>query len=114
MQAHATVSLKKIFGFLQKSSRKFRQNIPMRYILSFFLILVSITSSAQLTKKAKDSLPPIHIKTVPPNYYTTKLGFVCKHELKFQQALGINLFFRLGTKEYVDYLEQKPNTGKKF
>jgi hypothetical protein len=51
------------------------------------------------------------IKIIPSNYYTQHIGVFCKKELKLQKQTGLNLFFRLGSKNYVDYLERKPNTG---
>jgi hypothetical protein len=48
--------------------------------------------------------------TVLPNgYYTQHLGFICKKEQQLQKALALPLYFRLGSKAYVDYLEQKPH-----
>ena len=51
------------------------------------------------------------IKIIPSNYYTQHIGVFCKKELQLQKRTGLNLFFRLGSKEYVDYLERKLNTG---
>jgi hypothetical protein len=61
----------------------------------------------------KDTLTPINIKTVPGNYYTQQLSFFCTKEVQIQKTTGLNLFFRLGNKEYVDYLERKPNAIKR-
>jgi hypothetical protein len=51
------------------------------------------------------------IKIIPSNYYTQHIGVFCKKELQLQKRTGLNLFFRLGSKDYVDYLERKPNSG---
>lgn len=46
---------------------------------------------------------------LPQNYYTKHLGFFCKQELQLQKRTNLNVYVRLGSKEYVDYLERKPN-----
>ncbi|GAA4343271.1 hypothetical protein GCM10023184_43510 [Flaviaesturariibacter amylovorans] len=57
----------------------------------------------------RDSFPIYLKKTVPPDRAVRGLSFFCRTEFRFQQATGKSLFIRLGSKEYVDYLEQKPN-----
>ena len=37
---------------------------------------------------------------------------MCKKEDQLQKATGLDLFIRLGSKNYVDYLEKKPNAVK--
>ncbi|OIR12747.1 hypothetical protein GALL_58140 [mine drainage metagenome] len=56
-------------------------------------------------------LYPLHI--LPNNYYFNNIGFFCKKEILFEKATKIPLRFRLGSIEYTDYLEQKPNAIKK-
>jgi hypothetical protein len=48
-------------------------------------------------------LMPIYIKT---------LGIICKAEYKFETVTLIPLRFRLGSLDYTNYLEQKPNAVK--
>jgi hypothetical protein len=49
------------------------------------------------------------IKIIPSNYYAQHIGVFCKKELQLQKRTGLNLYIRLGSKDYVDYLERKPN-----
>jgi len=80
----------------------------------FLLMIVAIPAHAQ---QWKDSLPSRMsvsktLPVVPPNYYAQHLGFFCKQELQLQKRTNVNVFFRLGSKDYVDYLERKPNARK--
>lgn len=50
---------------------------------------------------------PCHVLTA--DFYTRNFGFFCKKELQFERATRIPLRFRLGSLQYNDYLEQKPN-----
>jgi hypothetical protein len=80
-------------------------------------ILLGVSEDAHSQKTnvvAHDTLSPISIKTIPAQYYVQTLGFFCQKERLLQQKTGLNIFFRLGNKEYVDYLEQKPNAQYKF
>lgn len=74
-----------------------------------FLLLNSLESASQLTSRPKtDSLPPrFSLAVLPQNFYNQHLGFFCKKEAQFQKKTAVNLFFRLGTKEYVDWKEGK-------
>jgi hypothetical protein len=44
---------------------------------------------------------------VYPMFYCNNLGFVCKQEIKFQKIIKLPFVFRLGSVQYVDYLEGK-------
>ena len=76
------------------------------------LLFFCLDCGAQPGKARPDSIAPISIKTVPPDYYSRRLPFFCRAELSLQKAAGRPFFLRLGSKEYVDYLEQKPSAKR--
>ena len=51
---------------------------------------------------------------VAKDFSTTQLGIVCKKELQFEKKTSIPLRLRLGSLDYTNYLEQKPNSLKPF
>jgi hypothetical protein len=75
----------------------------------FFLLLNSLKAASQLNSRPRtDSLPPrFSLAVLPQNFYNQHLGFFCKKEAVFQRRTSLNLFFRLGTKEYADRMEGK-------
>ena len=54
------------------------------------------------------------LRLLPQNFYNQHLGFFCRQEDLIQKKTGLPLYFRLGSKNYVDYLERKPNAVKGF
>jgi hypothetical protein len=56
-------------------------------------------------------LNPLTHSVIAADFYTCNFGFFCKKELQFEKATKIPLRFRLGSLQYNDYLEGKPNTG---
>ena len=64
-----------------------------------------------LTARPVIKLNPLSCSIINADFYTRNFGFFCKKELQFEKATKIPLRFRLGTLQYNDYLEGKPNTG---
>ena len=88
-------------------------------VLCFIVIILSQNYSvkAQKSMPVKDSTNLMLYKPysiIPKNFYNHNLGFFCEKEFKIQKATGVNLFFRLGSKDIVDFLEQKPNAVKRY
>jgi hypothetical protein len=50
------------------------------------------------------------ISPVTKDFYSQHLSFFCRKELQIEKATSIPLRFRLGSLQYTDYLEQKPNS----
>lgn len=45
------------------------------------------------------------------SFYPASLGIICKTELKLDKITPLPFRFRLGSLEYVNWLERKPNTA---
>jgi len=82
-------------------------------ILLFFfgLVLNQSKAAAQLSlRPSVDSTAQnFSFRVLPQNFYNQHLSFFCKKEVQLQKLTSLPLFIRLGSKDYVDYLEKKPN-----
>lgn len=66
-------------------------------------------TSIQLSEKDSMRTTIIH-----PRFYSERLTFFCKKELLFEKTTSIPLRLRLGSLDYTNYLERKPNSSKPY
>ena len=91
-----------------KKSRPFSENVSC-----WFNRLGTVDYSANQKKYESKSLTNyLFLNPVPATYYVNNLSFFCQNEIKFQKLTSVPLRFRLGSLDYVNYLEQKPNALK--
>jgi hypothetical protein len=89
------------------SSRPARQVSPFSSSASLVNSPVSFRLPVSMLAKTEKSLI-----SFSPLYYCNHLGFFCQKELQIQKITSLPLFFRLGSMDYVNYMEQKPNAVK--
>ena len=70
-------------------------------------------------QKITNTKPGIPLSLFPyfvisANHYTQGFGFFCKKELQFEKATKVPFKFRLGTVQYCDWMEGKPNATNPF
>lgn len=88
------------------------------FLLMFNAIMLAQKTSPAIIDSAKQTfarLPGIYAmksNIIPPGYYNKGLGFFCKKELLFEKTTSIPLRIRLGSLDYTNFLEQKPNALK--
>jgi hypothetical protein len=115
-----------IFGQSTAVENNFKDNVTpdaVRTIIS--LEKMNITGIDKLPKNysLQTILRPAILTTSPlspgnainlfqKNYYIKSLSFFCRTEWQFEKATSVPLRVRLGSLEYTDYLEQKPNAAR--
>ena len=57
---------------------------------------------------------PIPLSVINADHYTRNFGFFCKKELQFEKITKVPFKFRLGTVEYCNWMEGKPNATNPF
>jgi hypothetical protein len=51
---------------------------------------------------------------IPADLYLKCLGFICTKELQLDRLTTVPIRFRLGSLEYVNWMEKKPNANRGF
>ena len=74
------------------------------------------TVTVEYPLKRSNSLPmtlsSYHGFELTGTNYLRHLSFFCRQEYNFEKRTNISLRFRIGTLDYTNYLEQKPNAVK--
>lgn len=100
--------------------------LPINYTLANFefenVCLLDWNKDSNAIPKKINSNPALYklnslliVATKPilsQSFYSAHLGFFCKKELQLQKITAVPFRFRLGSLDYVNYLEQKPNASK--
>jgi hypothetical protein len=76
----------------------------------FLLNSLKAASQANLKGRIDSADKKISLKVLPQNFYNKQLSFFCKKEVQLQKLTSLPICIRLGSKEYVDHLERKPNS----
>jgi len=98
----------------------------MRQRLYCFLVVFLLMFQGKVFSQKRDSFvnktffvnqvfnkkEAIRFNMVSPDFYAKHLSFFCRKELQIEKTTSIPFLFRLGSSEYTNYLEQKPNARK--
>ena len=84
----------------------------MRYLLLLaikgcFVISATAQKETKTNLQTLDSLRVQLLHIVPENYYSSKLGFMCKKEIQMEKSTKIPFKIRLGSVDFVDKMEGK-------
>jgi hypothetical protein len=86
-------------------------------LIVFLLVMLLISSKAAAQLNFKRSLDTagrnVLLRPLPQNFYNQSLGYFCKKENQLQKITKLPFYLRLGSKDYTDYLERKPNALKR-
>ena len=82
------------------------------FLLLFFMASLKAASQQRFAPLHDTVSKILSLRVVPQNFYKQCLPLSCKGELELQKLTSVPVYFRLGSKDYVDYLEKKPNAVK--
>jgi hypothetical protein len=87
----------------------------MIIVLLGLVMLNSTKAAAQVSfRPFSDTVgKPGLLRPLPQNFYSQRLGFFCRKEIQLQKATSLPVYIRLGSKDYVDYMERKPNSYRR-
>ena len=72
----------------------------------------SVVSRKFYVSQVISQAEPIRLQNVRPDFYSSNLSFFCRKELEIEKNTKIPFRFRLGSTDYTNYLESKPNARK--
>ena len=83
------------------------------FLFLLLFVLNSTRSAAQFNLKpdSDTAAKDFRMRVLPQNFYTQHLSFFCRQELRLQKLTSLPVYFRAGLKDYIDYLEKKPNAA---
>lgn len=103
-------------SFEKRREQAFQQiieNQSSRLVKEFQKKFMSFQKNIEKWTTNQVNYPIVGNRVIVPlkaDWYSSQLSFFCKNELLMEKATNIAFRFRLGSQDYVDYLEQKPNS----